>query len=78
MMTLQKISGKETENECLPDFLVGGKEMAAAACTCTNTSSKHLPEDATLVITIIIIATSIFCIIRLVTTNLGVTLKQPL
>ena len=77
-MTLQKISGKETENECLPDFLVGGKEMAEAACTCTNTSSKHLPEDATLVITIIIIATSIFCIIRLVTTNLGVTLKQPL
>ena len=77
-MTLQKISGKETENECLPDFLVGGKEMAVvAACTCTNTSSKHLPEDATLVITIII-ATSIFCIIRLVTTNLGVTLKQPL
>ena len=54
--------------------------MAVAACTCTNTSSKHLPEDATLVITIIIIiiATSIFCIIRLVTTNLGVTLKQPL
>ena len=77
-MTLQKISGKETENECLPDFLVGGKEMAVAACTCTNTSTKHLPEDATLVITIIIIATSIFCIIRLVTTNLGVTLKQPL
>ena len=78
-MTLQKISGKETENECLPDFLVGGKEMAVvAACTCTNTSSKHLPEGATLVITIIIIATSIFCIIRLVTTNLGVTLKQPL
>lgn len=77
-MILQKISGKETENECLPDFLVGGKEMAVAACTCTNTSSKHLPEDATLVITIIIIATSIFCIIRLVTTNLGVTLKQPL
>ena len=77
-MTLQKISGKETENECLPDFLVGGKEMAVAACTCTNTSSKHLPEDASLVITIIIIATSIFCIIRLVTTNLGVTLKQPL
>ena len=52
--------------------------MAVAACTCTNTSKKHLPEDATLVITIIIIATSIFCIIRLVTTNLGVTLKQPL
>ena len=52
--------------------------MAVAACTCTNTSMKHLPEDATLVITIIIIATSIFCIIRLVTTNLGVTLKQPL
>ena len=77
-MILQKISGKETENECLPDFLVGGKEMAVAACTCTNTSSKHLPEDAILVITIIIIATSIFCIIRLVTTNLGVTLKQPL
>ena len=77
-MTLHKISGKETENECLPDFLVGGKEMAVAACTCTNTSSKHLPEAATLVITIIIIATSIFCIIRLVTTNLGVTLKQPL
>ena len=77
-MILQKISGKETENECLPDFLVGGKEMAVAACTCTNTSSKHLPEGATLVITIIIIATSIFSIIRLVTTNLGVTLKQPL
>ena len=77
-MILQKISGKETENECLPDFLVGGKEMAVAACTCTNTSSKHLPEDATLVITIIMIATSIACIIRLVTTNLGVTLKQPL
>ena len=62
------MSGKETENECLPDFLVGGKEMAVAACTCTNTSSKHLPEDATLVITIIII-TSIACIIRLVTTT---------
>ena len=67
-MTLQKMSGKETENECLPDFLVGGKEMAVAACTCTNTSSKHLPEDATLVITIIII-TSSACIIRLVTTT---------
>ena len=62
------MTGKETENECLPDFLVGGKEMAVAACTCTNTSSKHLPEDATLVITIIII-TSIACIIRLVTTT---------
>ena len=63
----------------MPARLSSGWERdGLAACTCTNTSSKHLPEEATLVITITIIATSIFCIIRLVTTNLGVTLKQPL